>query len=400
MADKNDGGDKTEKPTTKKLKDARKKGDVPRSKEVTSVVLLGAWLLLGVLALTPVTERLTVLLQLTLVNVVNPRDHLIEVGSIAFQAFVIITAIVFVPIMLIGILTEYIQIGGIFAVDKFTPKLEKLNPIEGFKRMFTVDNLVEVLKTLAKSVVLVWITWLVLKSMMPDMMKLATATPLGLKSLYWQAGFKLMGWTILVFALVAILDYTYQHHSFTKKMRMSMRDIRREMKDSEGDPYIKQHRKQLHQEWASQNSQSAARQASVLVVNPTHIAVAINYDPESTPVPIITAKGEDLMALSMREAATEAGVPILRNIELARDLHRRVSLESVVPNDLFEIIAEVIVWAKQVKEARQAGKDDVPTGPGAEADDPGTGKPPPKKAPTRSSGFGPANQGPPLLGKP
>jgi type III secretion protein U len=386
MAEKNDGGDKTEKPTAKKLKDARKKGDVARSKEITSVVLLGAWLLLAVLFLRPVTERLLGIFEMSLSHTAEPYRFMPEAGRIAFEGFAILTAMTFVPIMLIGIMTEFLQIGAIFAPDKLKPKLEKMNPVEGFKRMFAVDNLVEVAKTLAKAVLLIWISWLVIQKMLPDMMRLPNSSAGGLQNLFWQSGFLLFGWTLLVFAFVAVLDVAYQNHSFTKKMKMSMRDIKQEYKDSEGDPYLKAHRKQLQQEWATTNAQASARQASVLVVNPTHLAIALNYDPDKTPVPIVSAKGEDLMALAMREAATEAGVPILRNIELARTLHTRVSLESVVPSDMFELVAQVIVWAKQVQESRAAGAKDVPTGPGAEKDDPGTGKPP--ETPPAAKGAG------------
>lgn len=373
MADKNDGGDKTEKPTPKKLLDARKKGDVPRSKEVTSVVLLGTWLLLAMLALPHIVDRLSVLFTSNIGYLEDPTRHLAQATRSAFEAFVFITAIAFVPIMCVGALTEYLQLGSIFSVEKLKPKMENLNPVEGFKRMFSIDNIVEVIKTLIKALLLVWISWVVLKAMLPQMVKLPNATPDALRGLFWQAGFKLVLWTLLVFALVAVLDYAYQRHSFLKKMRMSLRDIRQEMKDGEGDPHIKQQRRQLHQEWATQNAQAAARQASVLVVNPTHIAIALNYDPDTSPVPVVSARGEDMMALAMREAAEEAGVPILRNIELARGLHARVPLDSVIPGDMYEIIAQVILWARQVREARGSGTADVPTGPGAERDDPGTG---------------------------
>jgi type III secretion protein U len=132
-------------------------------------------------------------------------------------------------------------------------------------------------------------------------------------------------------------------------MRMSMRDIKQEMKESEGDPYVKMQRRRTQREWSQQSAQQAARTASVLVVNPTHVAIAIDYDRETTPVPIVAAKGEDLVALAMREAAQEAGVPVVRNIPLARSLLAQAEEGDVVPQDLFEIIAEVILWAREVR---------------------------------------------------
>ncbi len=373
MAEKNDGGDKTEKPTPKKLKDARKKGDVSKSKDVTSVTLLGAWLLSAVLFLRPIVQRLVGNFETSFMHTDEPYRNMLEAGRLAFESFVIITLIAFVPIMAIGILVEYLQIGSVFAVDKITFKMEKLNPIEGLKKMFSVDNLMEVVKTLAKACILIWVSWIVIKSMLPDMVRLPNATIGSLQNLFWQSGFRLVGWILLVFAFIAVLDAVYQRHSFTKKMRMSIRDIRQESKESEGDPHIKGHRKQLQQEWASSNAKAAAREASVLVVNPTHLAVALKYDAETTPVPIVSGKGEDMTAFAMREAAEEAGVPILRNIDLARTLHAKVSVESIVPTDMFDLVAQVIVWAKRAKASRDAGGQDIPTGPGAEKDDPGTG---------------------------
>jgi flagellar biosynthesis protein FlhB len=133
-------------------------------------------------------------------------------------------------------------------------------------------------------------------------------------------------------------------------MRMSLRDIKQEYKESEGDPHVKQQRKQAHQEWSQRNQAQAARNANVLVVNPTHVAIAIDYDRDSSPVPTIAAKGEDHVARAMREAAEEAGVPIVRNVPLARDLLARAEVGEIVPGDLFEIIAEVILWAREVRE--------------------------------------------------
>jgi flagellar biosynthesis protein FlhB len=167
--------------------------------------------------------------------------------------------------------------------------------------------------------------------------------------LAWSLTIKLMAWSVGLCALVAILDAAWQRHSFTKKMRMSMRDIRQESKENEGDPHVKQQRRQVQQEWTQRNSEQAARKANVLVVNPTHVAIAIDYDRELDPVPSVSAKGQDHEALAMREAAEEAGVPVVRNVPLARDLLARAEVGEIVPSDLFDIIAEVILWAEEAR---------------------------------------------------
>jgi flagellar biosynthesis protein FlhB len=238
-----------------------------------------------------------------------------------------------------------------------------MNPVEGVKRMFTMDNLIEVVKALAKTAVLFLLGWLVVKPALNQIVGLArspTLAPQAIGALVWDLTVKLLAWTLATFAMVSLLDAAYQRWSFTKKMRMSMRDIKQEMKESEGDPYIKQHRRQAAQEWQQRNAAQAARNANVLVVNPTHVAIAIDYDREHTPVPTIAAKGEDHVARAMREAAEEAGVPIVRNVPLARDLLARGEEGEIIPADLFDVIAEVILWAREVRDEVDALRADNP----------------------------------------
>ncbi|HET9643648.1 MAG TPA: EscU/YscU/HrcU family type III secretion system export apparatus switch protein, partial [Burkholderiaceae bacterium] len=155
---------------------------------------------------------------------------------------------------------------------------------------------------------------------------------------------------VVLFALLSVLDAAYQRWNFMKKMRMSLRDIKQEHKEQEGDPYIKGQRRQLHEEWSQRNAANAARNANVLVVNPTHVAIAIDYDRELCPVPMVSAKGEDHVAQAMREAAQDAGVPVVRNIPLARDLLARAEVGELIPADLFDVIAEVVLWAREVRD--------------------------------------------------
>ena len=359
MADKNDGGDKTEKPTPKRLDDARKKGDVATSREVTSVVVLAMWIALGALALGVGATRLAALCD-SLFTVVGHgwlttgfAGAARALGAQAAQATVLLVAMLVVPAAALGLLSDFLQHGPVLSFEKIKPTLEHLNPVAGIKRMFTMDSLIELVKSAAKTALLLLIGWLVVRSALPEMMELARSTTLrpgAISGLLWNLTLKLLAWTVALFAGVALLDATYQRWSFTKKMRMSLRDIRQEAKESEGDPYIKQQRRQTAQEWSQHGAQQAAGQASVLVVNPTHIAIAIDYDPRTTPVPTIAAKGEDQLARAMRQAAEQAGVPIVRNVPLARDLLARAEVGEIVPADLFDIIAEVILWAREVRD--------------------------------------------------
>jgi type III secretion protein U len=362
MADKNDGGDKTEKPTPKKLQDARKKGNVAKSKDLTSTLELFVWFLLFALAMGYASNVLMRLTETALASIGQPFAGAAgAVGELAWHALLALTALALLPVALVGIVVEYLQAGPVFAMDKLKPKAENLNPVEGVKRMFSMDNLIELVKSIAKTALLLGIGWLVLLAAMPSLGKLlgvegGSVAVVG--TALWEVTRSTLVWTVALFVLVALLDATWQRHSFTKKMRMSLRDIRQENKESEGDPYIKQSRRQAHEEWSQRNAQQAARQANVLVVNPTHVAIAIDYDRDSCPVPTLSAKGEDHVARAMREAAEEAGVPIVRNVELARTLLARGEVDEIVPQDLFDIVAEVILWAKEVRESMQP---DAPT---------------------------------------
>ncbi len=360
MADKNDGGDKTEQPTSKKLQDARKKGQVPKSRDLTSTVTLLAWLGVLILASGTIARELLVLVQAALDAISQPFDLAAPaLGTLAWQTGLLVSALVLLPAVLVGVVTEFLQAGPVFSAAKLKPQADHLNPVEGIKRMFTMDNLIEVLKSLAKTALLLGIGWLVLRAALPDTARLFNA-PAGvatLGALLEEVTLQTLIWTLVTFLLVAALDIAYQRHAFTKKLRMSLRDIKQESKEAEGDPHVKQQRKQAHQEWTQRNAQQAARQANVLVVNPTHVAIAIDYDRDTCPVPTVSAKGEDHVARAMREAAEEAGVPIVRNVPLARDLLARGEVGELVPADLFDIVAEVVLWAREVRQTLEGQSD-------------------------------------------
>jgi type III secretion YscU/HrpY family protein len=353
MADKNNSGDKTEKPTPKRLKDAREKGDVSKSKDISSTVVMIIWLaLLGASSLY-IIDRLSGLMIETF-NAIGQTDSFVyslnQIGYDAFITLLQLSLILIVPAALFGLLVEFLQAGPVMTLEKIKPKMEHLNPASGIKRMFSLDNLVEVIKSIFKTVLLFVIAWLILKSFLPDLVKLPESVTPYIGKTLWQIILLIFIWTVGIFSLVAILDAGYQRYSYTKKLRMSLRDIKQEHKENEGDPLIKSQRRQAHQEWSQQGSMDAASSANVIVVNPTHLAIALDYDREKTPVPTVTAKGEEDVARAMREAAEEAQVPILRNEDLARKLYADVKEGDIIPSDLFEVVAEVILWSKQVRD--------------------------------------------------
>jgi type III secretion protein U len=365
VAKANDGGDKTERPTPKRLADARKKGDVAKSKDVTATVTLFVWLIVLLFGAGFAATRIISLFDEGFAAIAKGGSFAAAAGALgasAVFALVAITAVALIPAALAGVLSEFLQAGGVFTTEKVKPELGKMNPVEGLKRMFSVDNLVDLTKTIAKAALIVVVVWLVLRGSLGEILDktgpvlLPTGAtdgrPAAAAVLAFSGGLirTTLLWTSGIFLLIAVADMAWQRHSYIRKLRMSMRDIREEAKNSEGDPLIKSNRRQLHEEWANQNSVGAARSASVLVVNPTHIAIALDYDPESCPVPVMTARGEGPLAQAMREAAEEAGVPIIRHVPVARKLYEDGSLDEVIPRDMFDAIAQIILWAGKMRE--------------------------------------------------
>jgi len=261
---------------------------------------------------------------------------------------------VILPLAIFCLAVEFIVVGPVFTSEKMKPKLENLNPAQGLKKMFGINNLVELCKSLAKTIMLAFIFYFAVSSSIGELMQLSTGEEENVAAGMWHIGLRIVGFVCVAYILVLFFDTIYQQHAFTKKMKMSIRDIRDELKETEGDPLLKGERKNLANEWSQAPPTEAAAQANVLVVNPIHVAIALVYDREKTKVPIVTAKGQEEIARDMRAAAAAAGVPVLRNEKLARALLNDRSEGNYVPKELFDIVAEVILWAQSVK-ARKKG---------------------------------------------
>ena len=212
-----------------------------------------------------------------------------------------------------------------------------------------MDNLFEVAKSIAKTIVLISIVTLIALSSLRAILLLPTADVLIYSETNNRLLLLLFAWVVALFCFFSIADWMYQKYSFERKQRMSKYDIKRENKEQDGDPHTRGARRSLHRQWASQSAQQAARQANAVVVNPTHIAVALYYKAGETLVPIISAKGEGDLARLIRESAEDAGVPVVRNIDLARSLNFRCEEDDYIPEDMFDAVAEVLAWAERLK---------------------------------------------------
>ncbi|RUL70872.1 type III secretion system export apparatus subunit SctU [Dyella choica] len=354
MAGQNkDSGDRTEKPTAKRLRDARKDGDVPKSRELTSTVLVLAWLLLLMMGMPLIRARLNGLFDTVMQGVHQPFEQALhDVGLAACIAFLWLTVPLLLSAAALGAMVEFLQVGPVFAPKKIKPDASRMNPAEGIKRLFSQENLVEVIKALVKSSLLIGLFIWVLFALIGQFVNLPYVAPQATGEALWIAVKRFATGVIFVFFFVSALDVFYQRYAFIKKMKMSRREIKQELKDNEGDPMIKTRRRQLHQEWSQQNTLAAVRKASVVVTNPTHLAIAIRYEQGEDDLPVIVAKGADHEAALIRQAAEEAGVPIMRNVNLARGLYEKVEVDDYLPGDFFEAVAELLRWAESMRESR------------------------------------------------
>ncbi len=350
---KEKGASQTEKPTPKRVKDARKDGQIHKSRELTSTALVLLWLLMGWMLAPVLFAQFQLLFEQLFTSLGQPFGVALSNLAVAsIKTLLYLLFILFLPPILLGLLTDFMQVGAIFAPTKVKPNGQHLNPVEGIKRMFSGRNLVEVVKAVVKTLLLGGVLVFTVLWFLDDIVMLPLAGPELIGGVFWR-GTVLMGFgVIFLFFFVAVLDALYQRHAFVKDLMMSRRDIKQESKENEGDPQIKNQRKQLHQEWAQQNTLQAVRQSSVVVTNPTHVAVALHYDEHDTELPVVMAKGEDYDAKVIREAAEEAGIPIMQNIPLARGLYEDVNVDQYITSEYFDAVAQLLKWAEAVRRER------------------------------------------------
>lgn len=362
MADQ-DSGDKTEQPTPKRLRDARRKGDIAKSRDVAPAATLVLFTLLLLLAAGFVARDIADLFAYT-IEIATTRPFAeagVALGWASAKVLLLASVVILLPVAAMGLLAEFAQVGSLVTGEKLKFGLDKLNPVPGFKRMFGKEALAELVKNLVKATAVVAVTVVVIRVSLPEIAQLlggfdpsplseqGRAIATGVGEMTSMLTLRLFGWTAAVFVLIAAADRMWSQHSFLKKMRMSMRDIRQEHKQDEGDPHIKANRRQMHEEWANQNAVGATRGASALLVNPTHLAIALDYDAERCPVPVVAGRGQGPLAARMRLEAEDAGVPIIRNVAVARRLWARGEVGEIVPEDMFDAIAEVILWAQKAR---------------------------------------------------
>jgi type III secretion protein U len=345
--------DKSEKPTRHKLVEARRKGQAPKSPDVGAAAALLSGVLCLAIGASFSLERLSALLgaAVDVGSASSDTDALLSRAfDIALEGLWVTLPIVLMA-LLAGLISSFGQVGIKFSLEPVVPDLEKVNPASGLKRMFSLRTVLQLLMSVAKAVVLSAVVYFVMLDLIQLLVGAFTQTALGAAAVGWSTVLKLLLAALVVFLIVAPADFVNERWLFTRDQRMSKQDIKREYKDLQGDPQIKGRRLNLAREAAREIPRKRISEATVVVTNPTHYAVALRYVPGETPLPVIIAKGADEDAAEIRRIAAANNVPLVGNPPLARALYR-VPLDDQIPEELFGAVAAVVRWVSSLENIR------------------------------------------------
>ena len=350
-----DSGEKTEDATPKKKSDSKKKGQVAKSKELSSTVTLVTVTVLMISLGSYILDNLKSMLILFLNNYITlplTENTFKTVLFVSLTKFGILVLPFVVPVMLMGIVASLMQSGFIFTGEPLKPDLKKLNPISGFKKIFSMRSVVDLIKNLAIVSTISYIAYNFVKNNYMDIMTyggLKTEAILGVfGSLVVSIFFKIS----IVMLIISIIDFSYQKYKHNKELKMSMQEIKEEYKQQEGDPLIKSKIRQKQREMATSRMMQQVPDATVVITNPTHLAIAIKYEQGGEGAPTVTAIGADNVAIKIKEVASANDVPIIENKPLARLIYSELEIGSEIPTEMYQAVAEILAVVYKLKKKK------------------------------------------------
>lgn len=350
------GQEKTEEPTPKRLQDAKDKGDVARSKELATTVLLlasaAAALMFGGQVADAMSGMMEYNFKLDRQAVFDTNLMFTHLGYSLREAFASVA--LFFLIMLVAAIVGPLGLGGWnLSLKAMAPKFSRLDPLAGLKRMFSLKALLELFKALAKFLLIGSLSFLVLIGSKHALFALGAQDVMPAMS----AAVELVIWAFLIMSstliLIALIDVPFQIYDYTKKLKMTLQEVKDEMKNTEGKPEVKGRIRQLQREISQRKMMGAIPDADVVITNPTHYAVALKYNQAGGGAPMLVAKGADFIALKIREVANEYDIPVLSSPALARAIYHSTELEDEIPAGLFKAVAEVLAYVFQLKRHKQ-----------------------------------------------
>ncbi|MGM0440557.1 MAG: type III secretion system export apparatus subunit SctU [Chlamydiota bacterium] len=345
--------EKSEKATPKKLRDARKKGQVAKSQDAPSAATFIVSLAATLISIRYIYDKLSGFLFLAF-SKIDTQNIAGTVAALFDNAITVIFTSV-VPIFIVtaftGVIINFLLIGPVFAPEAFKPDIKKFNPITNLKNKFKLKTLVELIKQLAKIIGAIIIIYTVVKKSIPDLIATVNLPILEVLSVYSSFLLEVIIKVGIFFIVVGAADLVYQRRNFSKEMMMEKHEVKQEYKNTEGDPQIKSKRKQIGQELAySDSPQAPARHAKAIVTNPVHIAVAVSYEPEKYSLPYICTMGQNHEAALIVKEAEKYDVPVLRNVDLAHRLYDEGEVWDFIPESTYEAVAEVLRWLASLEQ--------------------------------------------------
>ncbi len=347
--------EKTEKPTPKKRRDAREEGQVLQSREVTAVFILMATFL-GLKIFGKYMLNYLIKFMTNIYKTIENVDELFYENNLMlnFTKIIVVFIVLAAPMLLIALLSalviNYLQVGFLFTTKPLKIKLNRINPIEGFKRLFSKRALVELLKSILKIVLIGYVSYSFIRKNITQVISLTKLEPTVILKNFTSLAFSFSIRIIGALAFLAFLDYLFQWREHEKNLMMTKQEIKEEYKQTEGDPLVKSKIREKQRRIAMSRMIQEVPKADVIITNPTHLAIAIKYDKDLYGAPYVIAKGADVIAENIKKVGKEHSIPMVENRPLARALYDTVDVGDLIPEELYEAIAEVLAYVYSLKD--------------------------------------------------
>jgi flagellar biosynthetic protein FlhB len=344
---------KTERATPRRRQEARERGQVIRSVEINSVVILLMAVLFFRFAGSYVFRHLARSMVFAYQNLSVPFSiqNVYTYGLFYLMTIFQILMPILMVILIVSLLVNYLQIGVLFTVQPLMPKFDNINPISGFKKIFSMRSLAEGVKSILKLIILGWVGYFSVKDALPKLIPTMSMSNIGSLIFVGELTLGVLVKILLAFCVLAALDYAFQRWDYEQSLKMTRQEIRDEFRQTEGNPLMKSRIRQIQREMSRQRMFEAIATADVIITNPTHIAVALKYSKEMS-APTVLAKGERLIAERIKATALANKIPIVENPPLARAIFKSCLVGSQIPNSLFEAVAEVLAFVYRLNQAK------------------------------------------------
>lgn len=345
--------EKTEKATPKKLRDARKKGQVAKSQDFPSAFTFIVSIAATLFSTKFLFEQMAGFMVGSFNSIKGSADFSSKISGLIGQSLLVILQSS-LPIAIItacvGVLVTFLVVGPVFSSEVLKIDLKRLNPVTNIKNMFKLKTWIELIKSVLKISVAMIIIYFVIYKSVPEIIATAGMPILGAAEVFSSFLYTVIIRVGIFFIIISIFDLAFQRYNFGKEMKMEKFEVKQEFKDTEGDPHMKSRRRQTAQEIAYQEGPISARRARAIITNPVHIAVAIDYEEEKEPAPKIVTMGQGIVADQIIRFGQEAGVPVMRNVPLAQTLLQKGKIGDYIPEETYEAVAEILQWLKRLKD--------------------------------------------------